>query len=100
MKKLVAQQQLEEIKGDFRKFVYVLWKHLSLPDPTPVQYDISKFLQHGPKRSMISAFRGVGKSWLTSAYVVWLLLNDAERISGPLISHLTLAQRRPTTHLA
>jgi hypothetical protein len=79
MKKLIAQNQLEEIKGDFRKFVYVLWKHLNLPDPTPVQYDISKFLQHGPKRSMISAFRGVGKSWLTSAYVVWLLLNDPDK---------------------
>lgn len=78
-KKLVAQNQLEEIKGDFRKFVYVLWRHLNLPDPTPVQYDISKFLQHGPKRSMISAFRGVGKSWLTSAYVVWLLLNDPDK---------------------
>ena len=27
---------------------------------------------------MVSAFRGVGKSWLTSAYVVWLLLNDPD----------------------
>ena len=70
---------LEKIKGDFRLFTYVLWKHLNLPDPTPVQYDISKFLQHGPKRSMISAFRGVGKSWLTSAYVVWILLNDPDK---------------------
>lgn len=74
-----SQKKLEEVKGDFRKFVYVLWKHLNLPDPTPVQYDISKFLQHGPKRSMVSAFRGVGKSWLTSAYVVWLLLNDPDK---------------------
>ena len=70
---------LEKIKGDFRLFTYVLWKHLNLPDPTPVQYDIAKFLQHGPKRSMISAFRGVGKSWLTSAYVVWILLNDPDK---------------------
>lgn len=74
-----STENLEKIKGDFRLFVYVLWKHLNLPDPTPVQYDISKFLQHGPKRSMISAFRGVGKSWLTSAYVVWTLLNDPEK---------------------
>ena len=58
MKKLVAQQQLEEIKQDFRKFVYVLWKHLGLPDPTPVQYDICKYLQNGPQRMMISAFGG------------------------------------------
>lgn len=70
---------LDKIKGDFRLFTYVLWKHLDLPDPTPVQYDIAKYLQHGPKRSMVSAFRGVGKSWLTSAYVVWVLLNDPDK---------------------
>jgi hypothetical protein len=58
--------------------VYVVWKHLGLPDPTPVQYDIASYLQHGPKRSIIQAFRGVGKSWLTSALAVWLLLRDPQ----------------------
>ena len=76
--KSVAEQQLEEIKDDFRKFVYVLWMHLGLPEPTPVQYDIARYLQTGPQRMMISAFRGVGKSWLTSAFVVWLLLKDPD----------------------
>jgi hypothetical protein len=74
-----TKENLERIKGDFRLFVYVLWKHLNLPDPTPIQYDISKFLQYGPKRCMVSAFRGVGKSWLTSAFVVWILLNDPDK---------------------
>ena len=59
--------------SDFRKFLFVIWKHLNLPDPTPVQYDIAYNLQHGDKRMIIEAFRGVGKSWITSAYVVWLL---------------------------
>jgi len=63
----------DPLKDDFRKFVWLIWKHLNLPDPTPVQYDIAHYLQHGPKRSIIQAFRGVGKSWLTAAYVVWLL---------------------------
>ena len=58
---------------DFRKFLFVVWDHLNLPQPTDVQYDIAKYVQHGPKRSIIEAFRGVGKSWITSAYVVWLL---------------------------
>lgn len=58
---------------DFRKFLFVVWDHLNLPKPTDVQYDIAKYVQHGPKRSIIEAFRGVGKSWITSAYVVWLL---------------------------
>ena len=64
--------------ADFRNFAYVVWKHLGLPDPTPVQYDIASYLQHGPKRSVIQAFRGVGKSWLTSAFAVWLLLRDPQ----------------------
>lgn len=59
--------------SDFRKFLFVVWKHLNLPDPTPVQYDIAKNIQHGDKRMIVEAFRGVGKSWITSAYVVWLL---------------------------
>lgn len=63
---------------DFRKFTYVVWTHLNLPDPTPVQYDIAAYLQHGPRRSVIEAFRGVGKSWLTSAFVCWLLLNNPQ----------------------
>jgi len=59
--------------NDFRKFLFVCWQHLNLPDPTPVQYDIAKHIQHGDKRIIVEAFRGVGKSWITSAYVVWLL---------------------------
>jgi hypothetical protein len=68
----------DPLKDDFRNFLYVTWKHLRLPDPTPVQYDIAAYLQHGPKRSIIQAFRGVGKSWITSAYVCWLLYRDPQ----------------------
>lgn len=59
--------------SDFRAFLYVVWKHLALPDPTPLQYDIANYLQTGPKRKIIQAFRGVGKSWITSAYTLWRL---------------------------
>ena len=59
--------------ADFRECLFVVWKHLNLPDPTPVQYDIAKHIQNGDKRIIVEAFRGVGKSWITSAYVVWLL---------------------------
>lgn len=64
---------------DFRKFVFLVWKHLNLPEPTPVQYDIAAYLQNAPRRSVIEAFRGVGKSWLTSAFVCWVLLNDSQK---------------------
>ena len=63
---------------DFRNFVFMVWEHLSLPNPTPVQYDIADYLQHAPKRAVIEAFRGVGKSYITSALVCWKLLLDPE----------------------
>lgn len=69
---------LYPIYEDFRQFLRLVWKHLSLPDPTPVQYNIASYLQHGPRRSMIEAYRGVGKSWITSAYVCWVLLRDPD----------------------
>ena len=63
----------DPLKRDFRLFLYLVWDFLGLPPPTPVQLDIAYNLQHGPKRFIISGFRGVAKSWITSAYVVWLL---------------------------
>lgn len=58
--------------------MFMVWKHLGLPEPTEVQYDIAYYLQHGPRRSVIEAFRGVGKSWITSAFVCWLLLRNPQ----------------------
>lgn len=58
--------------------MFLVWKHLGLPEPTPVQYDIAYYLQNGPRRSVIEAFRGVGKSWITSAFVCWLILNNPQ----------------------
>ena len=69
---------MRAISGDFRNFLFLCWKHLNLPDPTPVQYDIAQYMQHAPKRSVIQAFRGVGKSWICSAFVCWKLLNDPD----------------------
>jgi hypothetical protein len=67
----------EQLK-DFRNFTYYVWQHLALPEPTPVQYDIAQYLQHSPKRCIIEAFRGVGKSYITAAYVVHQLLLDPQ----------------------
>jgi len=69
---------LEKVKADFKNFLYLVWKHLGLPDPTPMQYRIADYLQYGPRRLMIQAFRGIGKSWITAAFVLWLLLVDPQ----------------------
>lgn len=71
-------QTLDQLR-DFRNFLFVVWKHLNLPNPTDLQYDIAEFMQHGPKRSVVMAFRGVGKSWICSAYVVHQLLLDPSK---------------------
>lgn len=75
---ILPNADANRVLTDFRVFMYVIWKHLGLPAPTPVQYDIAHYLQHGPRRAVIEAFRGVGKSWITSAFVCWLLLNNPQ----------------------
>ena len=64
---------------NFKNFLYLAWKHLNLPQPTPVQYDIADYLQSPEKRLVIEAFRGVGKSWITSAFVCHQLLMNPQR---------------------
>ena len=67
----------EQLK-DFRNFLYLVWKFLKLPEPTKIQYDLAHYLATGSQRTIISAFRGCGKSWITSAYVLWRLLLDPQ----------------------
>lgn len=102
----------DPIREDFRNLVYLVWEHMALPEPTPAQYDIAYFLQHGwagygqredgtyfewfgpeevePDRTgctrlaepaqfredIIEAFRGIGKSYVTSAFALWRLYRN------------------------
>lgn len=69
----------DPIKDDFRNFLYLVWMHVGLPEPTPVQYDFAYNLQHADNPRMVfEAYRGAGKSWITSAFVCWLLLNNPD----------------------
>ena len=70
---------LDALQGDFKLFLQALWEQLDLPQPTRAQYAIADYLQHGPKRLQIQAFRGVGKSWITGAFVLWTLFKDPEK---------------------
>jgi len=73
--------EIPEKLKDFRNFLYFIWHSLEQikRDPTPIQYDIADFMQHGPKRAVIQGFRGVGKSWICSAFVVHQLLLDPSK---------------------
>ncbi len=67
------------LQDDFKLFLQALWQQLDLPSPTRAQYAIADYLQNGPKRLQIQAFRGVGKSWITGAFVLWTLFKDKEK---------------------
>jgi len=70
---------LDALRDDFKLFLQALWQQLDLPSPTRAQYAIADYLQYGPKRLQIQAFRGVGKSWITGAFVLWTLFKDPEK---------------------
>lgn len=70
--------RIDPFAEDFRHFLKLIWNEIGLPVPTPVQNDIAKYLQEGPKRSIVEAFRGVGKSFITGAFVVWHLYRDPQ----------------------
>lgn len=72
-------QALHPIYSDFKIFLHLAWEHLQLPAPTVTQLDIADALQDEKlDRLIIEAFRGVGKSWVTGAFVCWLGLRDPQ----------------------
>ena len=70
---------IAQLKGDFVAFLFVLWKALGLPAPTKCQIDMAKCLANGDnKKFILQAFRGIGKSFITCAFVVWTLWRDPQ----------------------
>ena len=63
----------EQLFDSFPLFLSLVWKSLDLPRPTRAQLAIAGYLQDGPKRLQIQAFRGLGKSWIAAAFVLWVL---------------------------
>lgn len=69
-----------KLHDDFRYFLWYILKHLK-KTATKRQLQVAVLLQHGPRRHMIQGFRGLGKSWITAAFVLWVLYRDPnERI--------------------
>ncbi len=70
---------LDAMKEDFRQFLLALWKYHGLDKHAklgPVELDIAAFLQHGPAMRGVLAFRELGKSTITNAFVCWRLWRD------------------------
>lgn len=74
-----SDADIAKAQKHFWAFVYIVWKSIGLPDPTPIQVDIAQYLQKPPSdRVVIQGFRGVAKSFLTCAYAVWRLWQNRD----------------------
>ena len=58
--------------------MFLVWKHLGLPAPTPLQYAMIKYAAEGPDRAMIQAFRGAAKSWAAAVLVLFTLYENPQ----------------------
>jgi len=73
------QEQIDRAKEDFRVFLFIVWRSIGLPKPTPIQYDIANTLMTPPSdRFILQGFRGVAKSFVTCAFCVWLLWKNPQ----------------------
>ncbi|KMT54986.1 DNA maturase B [Pseudomonas fildesensis] len=74
-----GEQDIALMKRSFVAFLFVLWRALNLPKPTKCQIDMARTLSDGKQRRFIlQAFRGIGKSFITCAFVVWKLWNNPQ----------------------
>jgi len=62
----------------FSNFLMYAWYHLGLPEPTIAQIEFCHFLQDDDEHTIVNAFRGIGKSWITSVFVAWKLWLDPD----------------------
>jgi hypothetical protein len=76
---LSPEQLQTKLLTDFSFFLRILWKHLRLPEPTRAQLAMARYLQYGGPRVQLQMFRGVGKSWVTAAFVIWTLYCDVNK---------------------
>lgn len=67
------QMMFASVFREFEDFAEVGMRFLGFK-LTPVQRDIAKFMQHGPKKRMVQAQRGQAKSTLAALYAVWCLI--------------------------
>lgn len=74
-------QYVERLATDFEFFLEELWDAIGLPPIAQHQREIARWLQTGPNRRGIRAFRGASKTFVTLGYALWrLFINSNERV--------------------
>ena len=73
-------EPLPEVLEPLAHFTTYILRELNLADtPTKQQLGILDYLENGPDRQIVTAYRGCGKSFLTSVYALWRLRRDPFR---------------------
>ena len=70
----------EQLRKSFAFCLTETWRLCpdNLPTPDRIQLDMADFMQNGPKRRGIRGFRGLSKTWLACAYLLWRFLRDVD----------------------
>ena len=76
-----VEAYIARLHDDFEFFLEQLWDAIDLPEIAQHQREIARWLQNGPRRRGIRAFRGASKTFVTLGYAVWRLFrNKNERV--------------------
>ena len=70
----------DPLKADFRNFLFRVWMLLFGNPPSQLQYDMADWLANGGDKSILMAFRGAAKSYITVVYAIWTLYCDRQEI--------------------
>lgn len=74
-----TKEYLERLATDFEFFLEELWLEIGMPTIPKHHREIAQWLQHGPRRRGVLAWRGAAKTWITIAYCCWRLFTDAKK---------------------
>lgn len=72
----------DDMKREFSLFLTALWHEAGYWTHAPlgpIEYDMANYLQYGPNRVCLHAWREFGKSHITAAYACWRLWTDDTR---------------------
>ena len=84
---------MAETQISLPQFCTMLMRCLNMAEyPTPVQMQILHYLEHGPKRRTVCAFRGCGKSTLSAMFILWKLFHNPEEKILILSASMTRAE--------
>ena len=90
---------LQRLAEDFPFFLEELWREIGLKRIPRHHIEIAHYLQYGPSRRGILAWRGAAKTWVTIAYCCWRLFTNAKH---ERITYVSKSERaaKESLHLA